>query len=110
MIIITAREKGRSLPETGYEYRYVVIYRAVKRGDDGNMPDSFGPMDYVATSENFARGHADHNAAVGDESVVLKAMVKASDVFEAYNPGEYFYDGPLVKGKVAYNQPEEGKK
>jgi hypothetical protein len=98
MIIIKARRKGKSLPETGYENRYVVIFRAVI-GEDA----SFNPMDYVTRSEKFAKEHADHNAGMGDDSSVVRAMVKAEDVYEAYNPGEYFYDGPPVSGKVIYS-------
>jgi hypothetical protein len=106
LIIVGGREpeKGRSLLDTDYEFRRVAIYRAVKRDEAGEMPTSFLPMDYVVINNNdkFARGHADHNAAVGDDSVVLKAVVEAKDVFEASNPGEWFYGGPEVEGRVVY--------
>lgn len=94
--ILEDRQKGKSLPETGYEYRYVTIYRA--------MPadvDSFKKMDYVSLSRKFAKEHGLHMATVeGEDFHVLRAMVKASDVYEAYNPGEYFYDGPEIRGKL----------
>jgi hypothetical protein len=95
------RAKGRSLPETGYEYRRVKIYRAA---NDQN----FKPMDYVTRSTKFAIEHAEHQAAVNDEPFwVLEAMVFAKDVYEAYNPGEYFYDGPQTPGKIVYRTNSE---
>lgn len=91
-----ARQHGKSLPETGYDARYVTIYRAVLQG-----VIEFNPMDYVTLNKRWAVEHAEHTAAVEEEpAVVLQAMVKAADVYEAYNPGEYFYDGPPVRGKV----------
>lgn len=89
------RAKGRSLPETGYEFRHAKIYRATKASET-----TFKPMDYVSLSLKFTRGHAEHQAAVdGEPYHVIAAMVPASTVFEAYNPGEFFYDGPEVSGK-----------
>jgi len=93
-----ARTKGKSLPETGYTLSVVSIYRAVPAG-----VTTIEPMDYVTRTKKWAQGHADHVAAVEEEeAVVLKAMVKAADVYEASNPGEYFYDGPAVRGRVVY--------
>jgi hypothetical protein len=90
------RQKGRSLPETGYEYRRVKIYRAA---NDQN----FKPMDYVTRSTKFAIEHAEHQHAVTDQQhVVIEATVWAKDVYEASNPGEYFYDGPVMPGKIVY--------
>ena len=91
------RKLGKSLPETGYAMGKVVIYRATI-----GKTTQFKPKDYVTLSPKFARGHADHNAGVGDDSVVLRAMVNAGDVYEAYNPGEYFYNGPIVEGMPVY--------
>ena len=91
------RKLGKSLPETGYAMRKVIIYRAVT----GDVTE-FKLNDYVTRSLKFARGQADHNAGMGDDSIVLKAMVDAGDVYEAYNPGEYFYNGPVVKGDPVY--------
>jgi len=92
------RLKGKSLPQTGYEYRYVEIYRAVPT----NMLH-IKPMDYVTRSKKWAIGHAEHSVAVQEEPQhVLMAMVKSSDVYEAGNPGEYFYDGPEIKGKPVF--------
>jgi len=90
------REKGKSLVELGHLSRYVVIYRAANE-------QVFKSMDYVTLSRKFAKEHADHQAAVEEEPwLVLKAMVSTDQVFEAYNPGEYFYDGPTIPGKVIY--------
>lgn len=95
-----SRQKGKSLPETGYDLRTVTIYRGVRATES-----EFKSMDYVTRNRRWAQGHADHVAAVeGEPAVVLKARVPAAQVFEAYNPGEYFYDGPTVKGRVVYRQ------
>lgn len=92
----TARDKGQSLAEMG-ERQPVRIYRAVKEGDM-----SFHPMDYVTRSMKFARQHAEHIAAVEEENAsVLTALAAPEHVFEAYNPGEFFYDGPPLKVMVA---------
>lgn len=90
------RTLGRSLPETGYEYRKVKIYRATNE-------KNFKPKDYVTRNLKFATGHAEHQAAVNDEPYwVLESIVEAKDVYEASNPGEYFYNGPTVPGKIVY--------
>lgn len=95
---LETRDKGRSLPETGYEYRNCTIYRAVALHEA-----NFKAMDYVGVDnygKRFAIKHAAHQAAVeGEPFHVIKAMVPAAHVFEAYNPGEYFYDGPEVVGR-----------
>jgi hypothetical protein len=92
------RQKGKSLPETGYAHTYVVIYRGVVATET-----MFHSMDYVTTNRRWAQGHAEHVAAVeGENAHVLRAMVLAKDVYEAYNPGEYFYDGPEIKGKISF--------
>lgn len=88
------RELGKSLPETGYKEKYVTIYRATNEG-------KFKSKDYVTRSLKFAIGHAEHQAAMEDEPcAVIKILALAKDVYEAYNPGEYFYDGPEIKGKI----------
>ena len=40
----------------------------------------------------------DFNEVIVEETTqhVISALVKSSDVYEAYNPGEYFYDGPEI--------------
>lgn len=97
--LVEDRQKGKSLKETGYPYKYVKIYRAVL----ANI-DKFNSMDYVTRSLKFATEHADHVAAVEDEKAhVLELMARAEDVYEAYNPGEYFYDGPSQQAsKIVY--------
>lgn len=92
------RQKGRPLNQTGYDLRRVRIYRACEQ-----TVTTFNAMDYVTRSEKFANGHADHQAAVNGEPYhVIAAVVMSKDVYEAYNPGEYFYDGPTVQGQVIY--------
>ena len=44
---------------------------------------------------------------MGEKSVAIRAEVSAANVYEAYNPGEYFYDGSLVNGKVIYSVEAE---
>lgn len=94
---MSGRIKGKSLRELGFPEE-VMIYRAV----DANV-NHFNPMDYVTRSLKFAKGHADHNLVVQEEpQQVIAKTVKSSDVFEASNPGEYFYNGPEVKGFRVY--------
>lgn len=97
------RELGPSLRDQGYEFDYVTIYRAVLATET-----TFKSKDYVTRSIKFAKEHAEHIAAVEEEPAhVLRAIVRSSDVYSAYNPGEYFYDGPEAKGKVIYIAPQE---
>ena len=96
------RRKGRSLPETDPKYAYrgakVPIYRACVATEA-----SFKPMDYVTLNFAWAKGHADHVEAVEEEPAhVIRARVPADQVFEAYNSGEYFYDGPVIPGDIRY--------
>ena len=98
------RQMGQSLPDTGYTSSQVIIYRAVAK-----EVTEIKQEDYVTLSEKFAREHADHMVVTEEEPyVVLKALVNASDVYEAYNPGEYFYNGSPTSGQVIYtaNPPE----
>jgi hypothetical protein len=91
-----AKMRGAVLAQTDYPHRYVVIYRAT-------VERSFKPMDYITLSRKFATGHADHTAAVeGEACGVIRAMVKTSDVYQAPNTDEYFYDGAKIAGKVIY--------
>ena len=79
------RQKGKSLPETGVTDSHVPIYRAVLTTVTG-----FQPMDYVTLNRRWAKEHAQHTAAVeGEPAHVLRALVRAKDVYEAYNPGEH---------------------
>jgi 2'-5' RNA ligase len=96
---IGARDLGRSLEEAdpSLRGRNVSIYRGVV-----GTTTSFETNDYVTLSFKWALGHAKHVAVVEEEdAVVLKARVPAAMVFEAYNPGEYFYGGDSVPGTVA---------
>jgi len=98
--IFESREVGKSLNEYN-KFKYlnnVVIYRA--RDKNGK---TFEPNDYVTLSPNFAIEHAESNHVYNDESqIVIRAKVNPSDVFEAGNPGEYFYKGPSIEGVIAY--------
>jgi len=91
------RQLGRSLPETGYTSPHAIIYRASLE------PDLLGNREYVTMSRKFAVEHAEHQAAVEEEPCsVYRYLVKSSNVYEAYNPGEYFYAGPPVQGRIIH--------
>lgn len=98
------RLHGLTLPETGYKEKYVYIYRAVPKD-----VTTISYMDYVTRSRKFAEGHADHMSVTEeDDQHVIYAMVKAEDVAEASNPGEYFYIGETpVNGKEIYEAKYE---
>ena len=96
---LSERQYGKTLPETGYTDRFVYIFRAVPQ-----TVTTINYMDYVTRSKRFAYEHADHMAVTTQSNqVVLRAMVEAKDVAEAYNPGEYFYIGQIpVNGRISY--------
>lgn len=57
-------------------------------------------MDYVTLSRKWAEDHCKHIVAVEESPAhVLKAFVPTKNVFDAYNPQEYFYDGPEIQGR-----------
>ena len=91
-------ERGKALSKTGYTEPYVFIYRAML-ANETTLKDN----DYVTRSQKFAIEHSDHQTSVHEELFhVVRFFVKAEHVFEAHNPGEYFYYGPPVKGKEIY--------
>jgi hypothetical protein len=93
------RELGQSLEDADPSKKgmKVPIYRGVVA-----TVTTFNPNDYVTLSFKWAREHAQHTAVVEEEdAIVLRARVPAAQVFEAYNPGEYFYGGPSIPGTVA---------
>jgi hypothetical protein len=100
----TGRKHGLTLPETGYNERYVYIYRAVPK-----TVTTFNYMDYVTRSKKFAKEHADHMMWTTEEDQhVLSAMIKSEDVAEASNPGEYFYIGKTpANGRAIYEAKYE---
>jgi hypothetical protein len=97
-----ARQLGRPLSEDprikakGIEY--VKLYRAVQAG-----VQEFHDMDYCTLNRDFAIGHAEHGAAVEEEPYwVIEGVFPVSWIYEAYNPGEYFFhrkDGGSSRGK-----------
>lgn len=94
--IVESRKKmaGKSLRDLGVQFK-VLIYRAPEKS-----VLSFSDGDYVTRSKKFALGHAAHNADMEGETYdVIKAFVEPDLVFEAPNPGEFFYFGPSIKGK-----------
>ena len=92
-------ERGKSLPQTGYAHKHVEIFRAML-ATESNLKDN----DYVTRSKKFAIEHSDHMTSVNEELYhVMRYVVRAEHVFEAWNPGEYFYSGPAVKGTEVYN-------
>jgi len=88
------RQKMRGKSLNGY----VVIYRALPANNS-----NFMPMSYITMSRKFAIEHAESNAVYYDEDFhVIRKMVDGRHVYEAPNPGEYFYDGPEIAGKTIY--------
>lgn len=76
-----------------------VIYRACPEN-----VTSFMPMDYVTMHKKFAIEHAQHMIAVEEEPYhIIKKMITQDSrnpvLFDAPNPGEYFYDGPELPGR-----------
>lgn len=91
------RQKGTSLSSELAD-KYVVIYRA-----QPSTASTIDPMSYVTRSIKFARDHAVHMANTEEIPYhVVRALVATKDVYNAYNPGEYFYDGKAVNGKTVF--------
>jgi len=85
--------------------KYIKVYRAVKKG-----VDEFLDKDYVTFSERFAKEHAENNHVYHDEPYdVIFALIPSNKLHDAYNPGEYFYVGKPLKGKIIYTSlgPDE---
>lgn len=76
----------------------VLVYRAVAKG-----VNTFSDMDYVTLSKRFAVEHAENNHIYNDEQQqVIVAFISSENIYDAYNPGEYFYVGKSVPGKILY--------
>ena len=77
---------------------YITVYRAVKSG-----VDSFYDKDFVTLSKKFAIEHAENNHIVYSEPhQVIRALISTDKIYDAPNPGEYFYSGPDKPGKAIY--------
>ena len=95
--LLENRELGKSL-SSQISTPYIVIYRAAPMS-----ADSFYDKDYVTLSKKFAIEHAENNHVYHEEPYhVIRAMVSTDMVFDASNPGEYFYSGPNKKGSEIY--------
>lgn len=96
------RKHGKSLLELGHKFPQRV-YRARKANGL-----TFTNNDYVTLSYKFAKEHAEHMAAVENEDfIVISRLISPNNIFEAYNPGEYFYVGPTIEGKEIYRAKGE---
>jgi hypothetical protein len=77
---------------------YVTIYRACAINEF-----NFKNKDYVTLSKKFAVEHAESGHVYHEEPQhVIQALASTKNVFDAYNPGEYFYSGDEKKGKEIY--------
>lgn len=86
-------------------FKYIKVYRAVKKG-----VTYFYDKDYVTFSEMFAKEHAENNHVYHEEPYdVIFSLISSDKLYEAYNPGEYFYSGKPLLGKVIYTSvgPDE---
>jgi len=93
------RSLGKPITQTGYSFRQVEIFRAMRATEK-----ELKPKDYVTRSKRFAVEHSDHMTSVSEELYhVMRYVVRAEHVFEAYNPGEYFYNGPEIEGNKVYD-------
>jgi hypothetical protein len=98
-----SRQKGVQLSTKTYR-KTITIYRAVESG-----VTKIYDMDYVTLSRKFAVEHAENNAVVyGKDYVVLKATVPTDNLYEATNPGEYFYSGRDIRGGLIYTSKGYG--
>ena len=91
------RKLGKSLSaQTSVEF--VTIYRACAKNEF-----MFKDKDYITLSNKFAIEHAESCHVYHEEQQhVIRALVSTKNVFDAYNPGEYFYSGQDKKGTEVY--------
>ena len=76
--------------------KYTTIYRACSA-----EAKSINPYDYVTRSKQFAVDHMTTCFAYHEEPQhVLRAVVETKYIFNALNPGEYFYVGPPTKRAI----------
>lgn len=91
------RELGKPLSST-LTTPYITIYRAAPI-----TANEFYDKDYVTLSKKFAIEHAENNHVHHEEPFhVIQALVSTTNVFDASNPSEYFYSGPIKKGREIY--------
>lgn len=91
------RELGKSL-SSQINTPFITIYRAAPMN-----ANAFFDKDYITLSKKFAIEHAENNHVYHDEPYhVIQALVSTKDVYDAYNPGEYFYSGPDKKAREIY--------
>lgn len=96
-VIDENRELGRSL-SSQIKQEFVEIYRALPI-----EVNSFHDRDYVTLSKKFAIEHAENNHVYHEEPYhVIKTSVSTKNIFNASNPGEYFYSGPDKRGREIY--------
>ena len=77
---------------------FVTIYRACAKDQL-----FFKNKDYITLSKKFAIEHAESGHVYHEEQQhVIRAVVSTKNVFDAYNPGEYFYFGEDKKGTEIY--------
>jgi len=96
------RKESREPAEIGMH----TIYRAVPVD-----VTTFREMDYVTKSRKFAAEHSESMYWTEEEPYhVIRAMVSNRHggivLYNASNPGEYFYDGPEIAGRVVYKAKE----
>lgn len=96
------RKESREPAEIGMH----TIYRAVPVD-----VTTFREMDYVTKSRKFAAEHSESMYWTEEEPYhVIRAMVSNRHaeivLYNASNPGEYFYDGPEIAGRVIYKAKE----
>jgi len=97
IILEDDRELGKSLAEK-ISSPFVAIFRAAPKD-----VFEFRDKDYVTLSKKFAIEHAENNHVYHEEPFhVIQAVVPTKNVYDAYNPGEYFFSGEPKKAKEIY--------
>jgi len=91
------RKLGKSLADK-ISSPFVVIFRAAPKDIF-----EFRNKDYITLSKKFAIEHAENNHVYHEEPFhVIQALVPTKNVYDAYNPGEYFFSGESKKAKEIY--------
>src|SRR3972149_1458985 len=93
----SGRQLGKSLASQ-IKTPFVTVYRAAPMSSN-----EFFDRDFVTLSKRFAIEHAESNHVYHEEPQhVIQALISTNNIYDAPNPGEYFYSGPNKKAKEIY--------
>jgi len=89
---------GKSLAEKNYRHEFVTVYRVLPL-DSRTIRSNFHVTRKRRTSESFANRYT---AVRGRRCAVVRAVVKAQDLYNVEGADHYVYAGDPVEGQKIY--------